>query len=65
MKPEEWFARMQGRPMEIRKAELPQPGMLEDQLRAVDGYDPSAHARMVGCPVLSVHGLADIMTEPS
>lgn len=43
---------------------MPEPGKVLDQLAAADGYDPSVHARMVRCPVMSVHGLADIMTEP-
>lgn len=50
---------------QIRKAEMPPPGRMMDQVLAVDGYEPYEHARAVSCPVLSVHGLLDIMTEPS
>lgn len=64
MKPEEWFLQMQESGREVRNTELPEPQMMIDQMFAVDGYDPSAHARMVSCPVLSVHGMKDIMTEP-
>ncbi len=49
----------------IKEMPAPDPEGLMCQMRAVDGYDAENDARMIRVPTLSVHGLGDIMTEPS
>lgn len=49
----------------IKEIPAPDPEGLMCQMRAVDGYDAEKDARMIRVPTLSVHGLGDIMTEPS
>ncbi len=52
-----------GRP--IKEMPPPDPRGFRDQMRAVNGYRAELSAASVDVPTLSVHGLEDIMTEPS
>lgn len=59
-----WFDERKAAGKPVRSAEMPDAKQMYDQLLAVDGYNPREHAESIDIPVLSVHGLDDIMTEP-
>lgn len=65
LRPESWFRYMETSGKKICVSEMPSPEMVKDQLMAVSGYDAEEDLKKIRVPVLSVHGLDDIMTEPS
>ncbi len=60
---ERWFAKMRDKGETVHCAEIPAPQKFADQLYAVEGYDPAEDASKINVPVLSVHGVDDMMTD--
>lgn len=60
-----FFEKAEREGRKIREMKAPDPQGFMYQMHAVDSYDAEKDARSLKVPTLSVHGLEDIMTEPS